>query len=394
MVQLSTIRFQKGSYLLIEGKADNERFFIIQQGSVKIFHEIEVDDSLSSILGPGDFVGVVPCMSGHNQTESVVALTDVVAISVPKEQYTKLIASNTSVALKIITFFAHQMRKYNSILARLTTQHTVFESCEQLFQTGIYYENNRQFDIAAFAYYQYLVACKGGLYYEEVKHRFVKLRPLTSHVLYETNSELQRNYPKNTMIFCESQAGNEMYIIQEGQVKISKVVDGNEVILAILQKGDLFGEMALLENKLRSASAIANEDCKLMVVNRLNFDNMVATQPQLIYRLTTTLADRLWSMQRQLVNTLIKDPIAKMLDMLVIQLEKQKVKIVPKMSYQFNYTPEDVAKMCGISLDDSNIVYNFVKDRRVKLVQNKIFIADCYEVLKTSELFRKQILKS
>ncbi|MBE6349243.1 MAG: cyclic nucleotide-binding domain-containing protein [Spirochaetaceae bacterium] len=394
MVQLSTIRFQKGSYLLIEGKSDNDRFFIIQQGSVKIFHEIEVDDSLSSILGPGDFVGVVPCMSGHNQTESVVALTDVVAISVPKEQYTNLIATNTSVALKIITFFAHQMRKYNAILAKLTTQHTVFESCEQLFQTGLYYEKNRQFNIAAFAYYQYLVACKGSLYYEEVKHRFIKIRPLTANVMYETNSELQRNYPKNTMIFCESQAGHEMYIIQEGQVKISKVVDGNEVVLAILQKGDLFGEMALLENKPRSASAIANEDCKLMVVNRQNFDNMVATQPQLIYRLTTTLADRLWSMQRQLVNTLIKDPTAKMLDMLVIQLEKQKIKIMPKMSYQFNYTPEDIAKMCGIPLEETQCIHNFVNDRRVKLVQNKIFVADCYEVLKTSELFRKQILKS
>jgi len=394
LVQLSTIRFQKGSYLLIEGKSDNDRFFIIQQGSVKIFHEIEVDDSLSSILGPGDFVGVVPCMSGHNQTESVVALTDVVAISVPKEQYTNLIATNTSVALKIITFFAHQMRKYNAILAKLTTQHTVFESCEQLFQTGLYYEKNRQFNIAAFAYYQYLVACKGSLYYEEVKHRFIKIRPLTANVMYETNSELQRNYPKNTMIFCESQAGHEMYIIQEGQVKISKVVDGNEVVLAILQKGDLFGEMALLENKPRSASAIANEDCKLMVVNRQNFDNMVATQPQLIYRLTTTLADRLWSMQRQLVNTLIKDPTAKMLDMLVIQLEKQKIKIMPKMSYQFNYTPEDIAKMCGIPLEETQCIHNFVNDRRVKLVQNKIFVADCYEVLKTSELFRKQILKS
>jgi len=79
---------------------------------------------------------------------------------------------------------------------------------------------------------------------------------------------------------------------------------------------------------------------------------------------------------------------------LVIQLEKQKIKIMPKMSYQFNYTPEDIAKMCGIPLEETQCIHNFVNDRRVKLVQNKIFVADCYEVLKTSELFRKQILKS
>ena len=48
-----------------------------------------------------------------------------------------------------------------------------------------------------------------------------------------------------------------MFIIQEGAVRITKVVDGREVILAVLKKGDMFGEMALLENKPRSASAIA-----------------------------------------------------------------------------------------------------------------------------------------
>lgn len=113
-----------------------------------------------------------------------------------------------------------------------------------------------------------------------------------------------------------------MFIIQSGQVKISKVVDDNEVILAVLQRGDFFGEMALLENKPRSASAIAHEDCVLMAVNRKNFDQMVATQAQLITRLTITLAERLWSMSRQLTNAQLRDPMFKLFDMLALQLEK------------------------------------------------------------------------
>ena len=60
------------------------------------------------------------------------------------------------------------------------------------------------------------------------------------------------------MIFSECQAGADMFIIQDGAVRITKVVDGQEVILAVLNKGDMFGEMSLLENKPRSASAIAH----------------------------------------------------------------------------------------------------------------------------------------
>ena len=57
-----------------------------------------------------------------------------------------------------------------------------------------------------------------------------------------------------TMIFSDFQPGSEMFIIKEGSVKISKVTNDTEVTLAILKQGDMFGEMALLENKPRSAS--------------------------------------------------------------------------------------------------------------------------------------------
>ena len=141
---------------------------------------------------------------------------------------------------------------------------------------------------------------------ETAKQRFVALKPRSRAVYFEPTEEMTRKYPKGTMIFCENQSGADMFIIQSGEVSISKVVDGNEVTLAVLRKGDMFGEMALLENKPRSASAIAHEECVLMVVNRKNFDMMVATQAQLIARLTTTLAERLWAQHRQLTNSQIK----------------------------------------------------------------------------------------
>ena len=179
--------------------------------------------------------------------------------------------------MKIIRTFAHKTRMVNEVLTRLTLKNTLNSSPEQLYTIAAYYEKTGKTNVAVYGYYQYLKECPAGANVEEAKKRFVALKPKSQAVYFETPADATRNYPKDTMIFSECQTGQDMFIIQSGQVKISKMVDGNEVILAVLQKGDFFGEMALLENKPRSASAIVHEDCTLMTINRQNFDRMVAT---------------------------------------------------------------------------------------------------------------------
>ncbi|MCM1321699.1 MAG: cyclic nucleotide-binding domain-containing protein [Bacteroides sp.] len=391
MLQLSFANFKKDACLLVEGNSDNSRFFILQKGHVRCFREFSVGEGQSGVLGPGDFLGVIPCMSGHNQLETVVALTDVVVISVAREQYPELIKKNIPVALKVIKTFANKMRNFNETLTKLTLKNSIVSSPEQLFAIASYYEKNGKISLAVYGYYQYMKACPHGMYIEQAKVRFLALRPHSHAVYFEDSPDQIRTYPKDTMIFSECQSGQDLFIIQEGQVKISKVVDGNEVILAVLKKGDFFGEMALLENKPRSASAIAHEDCQLLVVNRRNFDQMVSTQPQLIARLTTTLAERLWAMSRQLENTRLSDPLFKLFDMLELQLEKSKVNIQPGMPYQFDLTPADLANMCGIPKEEqSACIAKFIGDSRIKITDDKIFVPDCYELTKSAGLYRKK----
>ncbi|MFI3258435.1 MAG: Crp/Fnr family transcriptional regulator, partial [Spirochaetales bacterium] len=332
-----------------------------------------------------------PCMSTHSQIETVVALTDISAISVRRDQYSALIEKNTAVAMKIIRTFATQMRALNELLTQLTLKNTLSESPEQMYSIAAYYEQMGKNNLAVYGYYQYMKECPTGEFIEKAKKRFITLKSRSQAVYFESPKESFRTYPKDTMIFSECQSGQDMFIIQSGQVKISKVVDNNEVILAVLQKGEFFGEMALLENKPRSASAIAHDDCTLMVLNRSNFNHMVTTQPQLIARLTTTLAERLWAMSRQLTNAHLRDPQAKLIDMLALQLEKNRIVITKGTSHQFDLTLYDLANMCGISKEQQPIVLGqFLKNTLIKLKDNKIFIGDCEALIKDSEFFRKQ----
>lgn len=392
MLQLQISKFVRGSYLVVEGKPDSDHFYIIQQGTVQC-HKSLGSGIQKFMLGPGDFVGVVPCMAGRVQIETAIAQTDVIAICVKKEQYPDLIVNNTAVALKIIKTFANRMRQMNEMLTKATLHSVGAETYDQILKVAQYYENASLYNIAVFAYYQYLKTKPTGPSADTAKQKFVALKPKTHAVYFEPNSDLVRDYPKDTMIMAENSPGAEMFIIQSGEVSISKIVNGNEVTLAVLKKGDMFGEMALLENKPRSASAIAHSDCKLMVVNRANFNQMVSSQPQLISRLTTTLAERLWSMYRQLDNANLKDPLAKMIDMLSLQLvEKPKLDIsVGNKSLQTDITPKDLANMCGIPANHQpTAMYRLQQDNHIKLNNGVIFIKDLQELYKQAAFYRKQ----
>lgn len=387
MFTLSFVEFKKGSYVLVDGADTNDRFFILKTGKVACSNSLDPGKNSNKILKTGDFVGVIPCMSGHTQIENAIAMEDSTMISVTREQYPDLIAKNVPVAMKIIRTFSNRMREMNEQLARITLNNFASSSAEQIFKVAEYYDNCGKYDAAAYAYYQYLKACPTGTNIMQAKRRFVTLKPVSKAVYYEPTDDLYREYPEGTMIMAENQSASDMYVIQEGSVKITKVVNGNEIILSVLKSGDMFGEMALLENKVRSANAITHEPCRLLVINRKNFDNMVGTQPQLIARLTTMLAERLWSMYRQLHNTSLKDPVHKVIDMLALQLEKEKKF---RGSYQSTLSFQELLNMCAIpQKDQMSALMRLETEKTMKVIQGKIYVPDCQEILKLAAFYKK-----
>lgn len=385
------INFKKGSYLVVEGKPNNDNFYIIQQG--KIVYSKFIDSGVSTMMyGTGDFVGVIPCMAGRPQMATAIAETDSIVISIRKEQYPELIANNTPVALKIIKNFSNRMRTMNEMLSKLALNSVATENYDQIFNVAYFYDNKGRTDLATFAYYQFLKTKPIGKTAEYAKKRFITLKQKSNAVYFEPTADMTRKYPKDTMIFSESQNGAEMFIIQSGEVEISKVVQGNEVVLAVLKKGDMFGEMALLENKPRSASAIARTDCVLMVINRSNFNQMVSTQPQLIFKLTITLSERIWSMYRKLENANLSDPVTKMIDMLSLQIEKQKNdQTAHSFNLQTDFTPQDISNMCALTNQVApKAIYDFQNYQNIKIFDGKIFIKDVQELIKQAAFYRKQ----
>lgn len=391
-LQLSIVNFNKDAYIIVEGKQRADNFYIIRTGKVRISKEVEVvEEEGGNVLGPGDFFGVVSTMSSHSHIETAQALTDVSLISVHRDQYGLLIEKNSPVAMKIIEGFSRRMRYLDEALARLTNKASRENDPNHLFEVAEYYAKQNQYNLAYYAYYHYVKLFPKGEFMQKAMERMAKIQPYAKPAFLDgSDSTFTRTYPKNTMIFAESMPGKELYIIQKGSVKISKLVGGTEVLLAVLKPGDIFGEMSLIENKPRSASAIAYEDTVLLAVNKDNFARMVTTQPQIVARLTQLLAERIWFIYKQLANTLLKDPVAKMYDALLIQLEKNRVPIRSGESYTFDIGPKELINMVGLPMaEGNNALRMLLQNPRIKAVDNRIFTSDVEEILKQANYYRK-----
>jgi CRP/FNR family cyclic AMP-dependent transcriptional regulator len=116
-----------------------------------------------------------------------------------------------------------------------------------------------------------------------------------------------REYPAGTVIFREGDPGAEMYVIQSGRVNIVKSVRGTEKVLVTLGPGAFFGEMAIINQKPRSASAVVLEDARLLVIGPKTFDSMIRSNGEIAVRMIKVLAQRLQEADEQIENLMIKD---------------------------------------------------------------------------------------
>ena len=106
-------------------------------------------------------------------------------------------------------------------------------------------------------------------------------------------------------IFLEGEVGDLMYIIQEGSVRISKLIDGKPHILAVLGKGDFFGEMAIVTRVKRTATATAASTVKLLSFDRNGFVSMVANNARIALNIIDKLCRRLQAANAQ-IQVLVK----------------------------------------------------------------------------------------
>ena len=96
-------------------------------------------------------------------------------------------------------------------------------------------------------------------------------------------------FPAETVIFTEGIEGNHMYVVMEGEVFISL----KDKVIATAVPGEIVGEMALINSKIRSATVTAKTDCLLAPIDQSSFESLIQHVPEFTQHVMNVLADRL-----------------------------------------------------------------------------------------------------
>jgi CRP/FNR family transcriptional regulator, cyclic AMP receptor protein len=109
----------------------------------------------------------------------------------------------------------------------------------------------------------------------------------------ESLKQFSRAYAPGAAICREGEDGVEMYIIQKGKVRVSKSFAGKPSIISVLEKGDFFGEMAIVNRIRRTATVTAIDEVELLVFDREGLQSMIARNPRIALTIIDKLSRRL-----------------------------------------------------------------------------------------------------
>ena len=223
----------------------DDRMYLLIEGEVSLVIGTKVIDT----LGPGEIFGEMAPISEMPRSATAVAKTACRAISLRKSRFHKALSRTPEFALMLMSIMINLLRLTN---ARLSMRHALPTSSER--------HEGRVFE-----------------------------KEILADLLHEAGGVVPAHFTPGKPIMAAGGTGLYMYVVLEGRVAVS--VQGK--VVERVGPGGVFGEMALIDDSPRAASAVAETNCSLLPISRNDFLALVKDRPSFGVALLKTLADRL-----------------------------------------------------------------------------------------------------
>lgn len=167
-----------------------------------------------------------------------------------------------------------------------------------------------------------------------------------------SGSAYMRRFKRGGAIFDKGDAGAALFAVHTGTVKIGvPSPDGREALFNLIREGDIFGEIALLDGRPRTAGAVAMTDCELMVIERRDFIAFVHEYPEVALRLIEVLCARLRLQSERLEEALFLNLPARLAKTLLWLSDNA----APKLpGGKLAITQREISQMVGMSRESTN----------------------------------------
>ena len=173
-----------------------------------------------------------------------------------------------------------------------------------------------------------------------------------------------RQFGKGELIILAEEEGDALFVIEEGQVKVSLIhEDGREVIFSFLGPGEVFGELALLDGKPRSANVVASAPTRLLMLRRAGFLHLLAATPQIAVSLLEELAARLRRTDQQVEGLALFNVASRLAKTLLRLALERGVETTEGLALQDQLTHQQLANMTGSTRETVSRVLKQLEDQ-------------------------------
>lgn len=409
------MQYNKGSIIYFAGDRD-ERVFILQKGCVIISTiAVETHQTITEQIKTGEFFGVKSALGHFPREETATVLMDSVCLALTVQEFETIFSSNKNLIMKMLRVFSNQLRQIHKKTEEILNKGLDVNQQNGMLSVAQAFFKDEKWRTCSDICATYLKLYPNAFNRDEVikmyktsaaraKSQFDESAFDSSAADYSTDKALRlfalpafsrfaKKYEPNQVIITEFEPGDSFYLIQSGNVRLVKCVNGQNKNLDILKPGEFFGEMAILDNSPRSATCLAAGNVTCLEFNKANFEILITGNPQIALNILKLFCKRIYDQKRRFKILVIQDLQARIADVFCM-LDEMNPPINPNdKQRRFNVTVQDVAHWAALSMEQTNDEINrFALSKKIEVFDTNIIvnnIADMKRIVDTRSLTRQ-----
>ena len=341
--------YKAGTAVIIQNAPNPGLFYIVRKGVLAIDTEHRLNDKVLSRFEAGDSFGLVSALTGHHFLVTIYAATDAQVAEIPISMIGSYLKSQSELAIKMLRLYSRELRTIQLHLAKLDTPENRVITPDVLYNLARKYIDWQKPQYAAQALKAYLewAETNEGVYVQMAKDLWPQVQSSYQELQFTGKGTV---VPADTMIFSEGEMSRDIYVVLAGSVKMMRIVHGDEFIIDVLGPGELFGEMAFIENAPRMGSAITTQESTLI---RIKPEQLVSSVGEgVLQKIFENMARRIWFSHQRLIIFKIRDPLVRVYAYLYNLVRHQNLRTKNRSaedkSYRFDITMTELKTLCGI----------------------------------------------
>jgi CRP-like cAMP-binding protein len=387
---IKKIQFLAGRTIIVKGSINEGHFYIVQSGRIRVKSEVEFQEKELSRFEAGDTFGLVSAMTERRHIVTLVAETNVELIRISVQFLGKFLHNNKKICMKMLKFYAKELYALDTHLAQVNAREKYAQTPLKLVLDAHDYNEMGQKGKAAYALAHYIhwaennPDIKSKQFLEKAKAQLKKIDPQYKLKFIEGN---KLSFQNNEVIFLENEPSDCFYVLTRGSVKLFKLVNQKEFLLGVIKDGEIFGEMSLLNDHPRMASAIAETDTEILKLSQANFTDLVGEK--LMQSIFESLSRRIWFGHQRLGILRMEDPVARLYVCLFALIQNTHFRthspIDTSKNFKFDFSVDILKRMSGVLkvnperilkfLYDNNleIKEQYIKVKKISVLEDRIF---------------------